>query len=308
MSEVFNMPKLSFIVLSYNHSEYIKECIDSILTQSYKDIEIIVVDDHSNDKSVELIQNIINANKTNIKIELIAHKRSKGSLACIIDGISNSSGKFIACINPQEKLLKDFALTHIGIHLFNPIALSVCEVCEIDENSVLSSLVSNVSQKEQNGEIIKDIKIKMSNIKNNSIIKILDKKTNFYGGWWWAPISCAVFEKEAVLPLLSFEATNNWRKKAEYLLFNFLHLIDGSIKIYEPLVAYRKQEFGNKYELFENNQRFIRTNIFKDMIKFFKKEKKKLTEKYSKQRYNKYLRQIYLSIPKLIIHNLLRKT
>lgn len=307
MSEVFNMPKLTFIVLSYNHSEYIKECIDSILAQSYKDIEIVIVDDHSNDKSVEIIQKIINSNQTNIKMELVVHKRTKGVLASIFDGISIANGKFISCINPQEKLLKDFALTHIGIHLFNPTSLTVCEVCEIDENSTLLSLISDVSQKEQNGDVIRDIRIKMSNIKNNNVIKILDKKTNFFGGWWWAPISCAVFKKETIMPLLSFDKTDNWRAQAERFLFNFLHLVDGSVKIYEPLVAYRRYEFGNKYKIFDNNQHEIQKNLFNDMIYFFKKEKDELIKHYSKQNYSKYLREIYLSIPRLIKYKLFRR-
>ena len=41
------MPKLSFIVTSYNYADYVKDCIESILAQTYPNIEIIVVDDGS---------------------------------------------------------------------------------------------------------------------------------------------------------------------------------------------------------------------------------------------------------------------
>ncbi len=308
------MPKLSFVVTSYNYAQYVKECIDSILAQSYKNIEIIVVDDHSQDKSVEVINNIIGNNKTDVKIKLIAHKRNKGQLASIFDGILASSGEFIACIDSDDKVAPDYALTHIGIHLFNPVALTVCELYEIDERSTLHSMVSPNLPKEMSGQVIKDIKIRISNVNKNNVIKVLDKKTNFFGGWWWAPTSCAVFRKSAILPFLSFDRFDNWRTCPDKLLFNFLHLTGGSIKIYEPLVAYRRHGMNAggcgsvvgdiRYNSDEAKKRYFRNqiNLYKDTINFFQNQKTLLMEKYSKKYYYKMLIEVFNSMPKLIIH------
>lgn len=49
-------PLLSVIVANYNNQRYIKECLDSILEQTYKDFEIIVSDDASTDRSPEIIR------------------------------------------------------------------------------------------------------------------------------------------------------------------------------------------------------------------------------------------------------------
>ena len=316
MSEFFNMPKLSFIVTSYNYAQYVKECIDSILAQSYKNIEIIVVDDHSHDKSVEIINNIINNNKTDVKIKLIAHKRNKGQLASIFDGILASSGEFISCVDSDDKVAPDYALTHIGIHLFNPIALTVCELYEIDEKSTLHSIVSPNLPQELTGQIIKDIKIKMNHLKNNNVIKILDKKKNFFGGWWWAPTSCGVFRKAAIMPFLAFDKFDNWRTCPDKLLFNFLHLTGGSIKIYEPLVAYRRHGMNaggcgvvlgdTRYNSDEAKKRYLtnQINLYKDILEFFNSEKETLIKQYSRKHYLKMKREIYQSVPKLILHKL----
>ena len=51
MSEV--MPKISVIIPCYNAERYIQEAIESVLTQAYPEIEIIVVDDGSKDSSIE---------------------------------------------------------------------------------------------------------------------------------------------------------------------------------------------------------------------------------------------------------------
>ena len=288
MSDIFNMPKLSFVITSYNYAQYIQECIDSVLAQTYKNIEIIVVDDHSRDHSVEIINNIIRNNKTNIKIKLITHNRNKGQLASIFDGILAATGEFIACIDSDDKIAPDYALTHIGIHLYTPIALSVCELYEIDENSTLHSIVSPNLPKEQPGNIIEDIKITMQKHKANSTIKILDKKTNFFGGWWWAPTSCGVFRKSAILPFLTFDNFENWRTSPDKFIFNLLHLVGGSIKIYTPLVAYRRHGKNaggcayvagdTRYNTDASKKQYLKNqiNLYKDVINFFKKERQKL--------------------------------
>ena len=47
---------ISFIIPTYNSEKYIKECIVSILNQNYDNIEIIIVDGKSNDKTLELLK------------------------------------------------------------------------------------------------------------------------------------------------------------------------------------------------------------------------------------------------------------
>jgi glycosyltransferase involved in cell wall biosynthesis len=53
-----NKPLVSVIAVSYNHGKYIKEAIESLLTQDYYPLEIIISDDHSNDDSFEIAQKI----------------------------------------------------------------------------------------------------------------------------------------------------------------------------------------------------------------------------------------------------------
>lgn len=55
--------KLSVIIPNYNNQKYIKECLDSILNQTFQDFEIVIVDDCSTDNSVDIIKRYISKNK-----------------------------------------------------------------------------------------------------------------------------------------------------------------------------------------------------------------------------------------------------
>jgi glycosyltransferase involved in cell wall biosynthesis len=50
------MPRVSIFMSSYNHAQYLRESIDSVLAQSFRDFELFIVDDASTDESWSIIQ------------------------------------------------------------------------------------------------------------------------------------------------------------------------------------------------------------------------------------------------------------
>ena len=67
---MLKFPLVSFVVTSYNYEKYILETLESIKSQTYKNFEIIVVDDCSKDKSCDIVEDFI-SNNQNLKITLI---------------------------------------------------------------------------------------------------------------------------------------------------------------------------------------------------------------------------------------------
>ena len=82
----------------YNVEEYLKECIDSIINQTYKRIEIILVDDGSTDKSGKICDDYAKIDK---RIKVV-HKENGGLSDARNVGISVSSGKYIAFVDSDD--------------------------------------------------------------------------------------------------------------------------------------------------------------------------------------------------------------
>ncbi len=97
-SKLFNIdePLLSVIIPSYNHEKYIKIAIDSVLGQSYRNLELIIVDDGSKDNSVEIIKEY-----KDDRITLVVQENA-GAHNAINRGIELSKGKYIAILNSDD--------------------------------------------------------------------------------------------------------------------------------------------------------------------------------------------------------------
>lgn len=101
----FTMPLLSVIVTVYNTENYLNRCLDSILNCTYKNIELIVVDDESPGNIDEIMGYYI---KQDSRIKYIKHEINKGLFHARITGVENSKGDFIAFLDSDDHVSCDF--------------------------------------------------------------------------------------------------------------------------------------------------------------------------------------------------------
>ena len=92
-------PLVSVIVPSYNHEKYIEETIESIVNQTYKNIELIVIDDGSKDNSVQILEEL--SKKYNFNL---ITQENKGLSRTLNKGIKLSKGKYI-CLCASDDIL-----------------------------------------------------------------------------------------------------------------------------------------------------------------------------------------------------------
>jgi len=124
------MPTVSVIIPSYNHEKFIKECIQSVLDQTYQDFEIVITDDCSSDRSVEIIQSFDDP-----RIKLFKHLENKGACVATNNCILNSSGKYIAMLSSDDAWYPDKLVVQVKYIEAHPeIAAVFGKVDWVDEN------------------------------------------------------------------------------------------------------------------------------------------------------------------------------
>lgn len=300
-----NLPKVSIIVTNYNYAGYIIDCLQSIHDQTYQNIECIIIDDSSTDNSVELINKFIENNSAGgIKFLLLKNDKNIGQFGSFKKGIQHSTGEFISFIDSDDKIFDNYVNYHIQMHFKECVALTVCNLIEIDQNNTIHTINSiSFPQISGNRNRIKKFKIETINTFNEFInginpdskkieSKIIDAKTHPFGGWYWAPTSCGMMRK-ASINLLQYENNiDDWNICADKYLFNYAHLIGGSAVFNSFLVAYRRHDNNNfafnyvtgdrKYfsdkmsDLLRINNQKIATNI----LRFFIENREKCIENF----------------------------
>ena len=96
-------PLVSVVVASYNYAELIGETLDSVLAQTYRNFEVIVVDDGSSDESVEVIGRYVRKHK-NVKLYTHEGGVNKGLPATVKLGIEKASGEYVAFCESDDIL------------------------------------------------------------------------------------------------------------------------------------------------------------------------------------------------------------
>ncbi len=101
------MSKVSVIMASCNYEQYLKEAIESVIAQTFKDWELIIVDDGSKDNSVELIKLYCSKDS---RIKLYQHKNGKnrGLKETVLLGIKNAKSDWIAFLESDDSITPDY--------------------------------------------------------------------------------------------------------------------------------------------------------------------------------------------------------
>lgn len=102
---------VSVVVPAYNVESYIRECVMSILNQTYPCYEVIVVDDGSTDRTLSIINEI---SKKNQSVQVI-HKSNAGVSAARNTGIDAAKGDYIAFVDGDDYLSPDFIEYMVGM-------------------------------------------------------------------------------------------------------------------------------------------------------------------------------------------------
>ena len=143
-------PKISIIIPIYNNEASLTSTIRSIENQNLEDIEIVAINDHSNDTS---LKKLINLQKDDHRLAIIKNKVNRGILYDFINGALESSGEYVMFMYPGDYLPKGDALSKLydiatknykkKLEIVN---FQACEFEIINDEIKIDSLISNIDK------------------------------------------------------------------------------------------------------------------------------------------------------------------
>lgn len=259
---------ISIVVPVYNCEEFLDRCIDSIVNQSYKNIEIILVNDGSKDNSLKICNNWANKDE---RIKVI-NQRNKGAAAARNTGINESTGKFVGFVDSD-----DFIENNMYECLYKNIKLYSCDI------SICGRIIeegSRIIYKSKN-----NIKKKYTNI--DALVEMNSLKT-----FDMSPCD-KLYNRELFNLVLFPEGTNS-----EDFYFMYKMLFNCSIVYYDssPLYHYCRRE--NSHSNYKINDTYIKAS--KEQVDFFSENCKKIV--YVAKCYYAYANTIQYN--KYVVHNM----
>jgi glycosyltransferase involved in cell wall biosynthesis len=124
-----NSPLVSVVIPVYNVERFIKTCLDSVLAQSYENLEVLVVDDGSPDQSISVVE------QYNDQRLRIIRQKNRGLAGARNTGIREARGDFIALLDSDDFWSADKIQKHVAVMVANPkCGLSFSASVFVDEN------------------------------------------------------------------------------------------------------------------------------------------------------------------------------
>jgi len=203
-------PLVSIIIPNYNKEKYIKEAIDSALNQTYKNIEVIVVDDGSTDGSKEIIKSYGNR----IRAYFLPHRNAN---VCRNFGIKNSKGEYIQFLDSDDIISKDKIEKQIEVFKKIDAGIVGCWWKYLIEREEGIFIESEVQKPFISSDVVS--------------CTILDKG--------WSPPNAYLFKKELVQSVSGFDENLNCVQDVDFIVNIAMKGI--RFEIYPEVLAYYRR-------------------------------------------------------------------
>ncbi|MDX2416357.1 MAG: glycosyltransferase [Xanthomonadales bacterium] len=130
-------PLVSILIPSFNHEKYIAECLESVKSSDYQNLELILLDDGSSDRTYEIAKDWILANKDRFVKASCSQQANTGicnTLNCLV---SSSRGEYISVLASDDQLLPQGISQQVSCALKSNADLLLSDAELIDENGIL---------------------------------------------------------------------------------------------------------------------------------------------------------------------------
>ncbi len=231
-------PLVSILIAAYNEEKYICECINSCLAQTYRNIEIIVTDDGSTDRTIDVIK--ANFEKEG-KVKLFTFETNRGKVAAFNNCYENSSGAYIALMGADDIAFSN--RIEVSLNSIGESSNMVCgDLIKFSEEGILSTCLMNKNFGITDNCIFTfDSLLNQPKVYGGTILGTREIFKNIFPipeslshEDWWIPLSAAVRQpiKYIAAPLIKYRIhdsnSSKSKKKLSYEDWKELYTRDNS--------------------------------------------------------------------------------
>ncbi len=239
-------PLVSVCVSAHNYGRFLAACIDSILGQSYPNIECTVVDDGSTDETGEVLARYAT------RVRIVRHDVAQGQLAAMAAGFRLAQGHFVSFVDADDYLYRDFVLAHVTVFMSTGTFAAMSSSVQHNVDVTGQPFGIHPVGMHWPQQPLPHGTWRRGQITGTALgripITIYDPQCNFAHQWLWGTTSSMMFRRQVVALVLDPPPAGG-RAFGDAYLAHFCHAIGGTVVVEMPLGAYRRHG-GN---MFANN-------------------------------------------------------
>jgi glycosyltransferase involved in cell wall biosynthesis len=243
-----DLPLVSVVITNFNYGAYIRQAVESVMTQTYPTIECIIVDDCSTDDSIEVIREL---KQDFPSLRVLLNEKNSGQSISVLNGFRQAGGAYVIFLDADDYLFPDCVSAHIRAHLSLRVAVGVTSVdmVQLLDGRFVTTTSQGFSEFVRSGvglgqNIFRAFDhpfpatgdFSRVTIEENSLHYVHPSNAQF---WPWSPTSGNCFRREALDLIMNNERFTTLRSCTDIYLLRGVAALTGSVLIDHPLAAYR---------------------------------------------------------------------
>jgi glycosyltransferase involved in cell wall biosynthesis len=151
LGTAIRLPVVSVIVVNYNYGVYLRQAVESILGQTYPNVECIVVDNASTDESPVILANIETQHPS---VKVIRRAANDVQTLASLDGLAACRGAYVIFLDADDLLLPHCIETHVFVHLSLPVHVGFTsgDMLQVANNQVVVSTGTEFNRRMRRGK------------------------------------------------------------------------------------------------------------------------------------------------------------
>jgi glycosyltransferase involved in cell wall biosynthesis len=242
---LYSMPKVSILISNYNYASYLINCVKSVYSQTYANIEVIIVDDVSTDDSSRVLARL---EAEHADLIVIRRSVNGGQSAAALDALERCSGDYVVLLDADDILLANAVECHIYTHisLRLPVGFTCGDMLQLADDALIGSgsipfnrFIAAKETKFTPREGTAETVFSSSNLPPNLMSRIVLVDPWVEPDWVWSATSAMMFRRDALRFWEKTQGLKDLRYSTDAFFCFGINVITGSALIDMPVACYR---------------------------------------------------------------------